>query len=174
MKSGVSGCTRECAKAQSKYIGVIASEKGWNLYVCGNGGMKPRHADLLAADLDQQTLIRYIDRFMMFYLRTADKLQRTSVWLDNMQGGIDYLKRVIIDDQLEIAQQSEDELQLLRQQYQCEWQQTVRQPEMQLRFRHFINSSERDPLIQMVPEGHQHRPATPTERIPQVYEEDPS
>ncbi|KGD74899.1 nitrite reductase [Tatumella morbirosei] len=174
MKFGVSGCTRECAEAQSKDIGVIASEKGWNLYVCGNGGMKPRHADLLAADLDQQTLIRYIDRFMMFYLRTADKLQRTSVWLDNMQGGIDYLKRVIIDDQLEIAQQSEDELQLLRQQYQCEWQQTVRQPEMQLRFRHFINSCERDPLIQMVPEGHQHRPATPTERIPQVYEEDPS
>ena len=174
MKFGVSGCTRECAEAQSKDIGVIASEKGWNLYVCGNGGMKPRHADLLAADLDQQTLIRYIDRFMMFYLRTADKLQRTSVWLDNMQGGIGYLKRVIIDDQLEIAQQSEDELQLLREQYQCEWQQTVRHPETQSRFRHFINSTQRDPLIQMVPEGHQHRPATLTERTSPVYEEDQS
>ncbi len=172
MKFGVSGCTRECAEAQSKDIGVIASEQGWNLYVCGNGGMKPRHADLLAADLDQQTLIRYIDRFMMFYLRTADKLQRTSVWLDNMQGGIGYLKQVIIDDQLDIGRQSEDELQLLREQYQCEWQQTVRQPQAQLRFRHFINSHQRDPLIQNVPEGQQHRPATPAERIPLLYEED--
>ena len=48
IKFAVSGCTRECAEAQSKDVGVIATEKGWNLYVCGNGGMKPRHADLLA------------------------------------------------------------------------------------------------------------------------------
>ena len=52
-------------------MGIIATEKGWNLYVCGNGGMKPRHADLLAADLDHDTIIKYLDRFMMFYIRTA-------------------------------------------------------------------------------------------------------
>ncbi|MCL0274535.1 nitrite reductase (NAD(P)H), partial [Escherichia coli] len=83
MKFGVSGCTRECAEAQGKDVGIIATEKGWNLYVCGNGGMKPRHADLLAADLDRDTLIKYLDRFMMFYIRTADKLTRTAPWLDN-------------------------------------------------------------------------------------------
>ncbi len=48
LKMAVSGCTRECAEAQGKDVGVIATEKGWNLYVCGNGGIKPRHADLLA------------------------------------------------------------------------------------------------------------------------------
>ncbi len=100
MKFGVSGCTRECAEAQGKDVGIIATEKGWNLYVCGNGGMKPRHADLLAADLDRETLIKYLDRFMMFYIRTADKLTRTAPWLDNMEGGIDYLRSVIIDDKL--------------------------------------------------------------------------
>ncbi|VFS58959.1 nitrite reductase subunit NirD [Kluyvera cryocrescens] len=98
MKFGVSGCTRECAEAQGKDVGIIATEKGWNLYVCGNGGMKPRHADLLAADLDRDTLVKYLDRFMMFYIRTADKLTRTAPWLDNMEGGIDYLRAVIIDD----------------------------------------------------------------------------
>ena len=67
MKFGVSGCTRECSEAQGKDVGIIATEKGWNLYVCGNGGMKPRHADLLAADIDRETLIKYLDRFMMFY-----------------------------------------------------------------------------------------------------------
>ena len=172
MKFGVSGCTRECAEAQSKDIGVIATEKGWNLYVCGNGGMKPRHADLLAADLSEDTLVSYIDRFMMFYLRTADKLQRTSVWLENLEGGIDYLKKVIIDDHLNIAQQTEEDLRLLREKYHCEWRETLDNPETHSRFRHFVNSSQRDSLVQMVAEGQQHRPARPEERIPVVLQED--
>ena len=97
LKSAVSGCTRECAEAQSKDFGVIATENGWNLFVCGNGGMKPRHADLFATDLDDETLIKYIDRFLMFYVRTADRLQRTSVWMGTLEGGLDYLREVVIE-----------------------------------------------------------------------------
>jgi nitrite reductase (NADH) large subunit len=166
MKFGVSGCTRECAEAQGKDVGIIATEKGWNLYVCGNGGMKPRHADLLAADLDRETLLKYLDRFMMFYIRTADKLTRTAPWLDNMEGGIDYLKRVIIDDKLGLNEHLEEELARLRAAFACEWTETVNSPAAQTRFRHFINSSQRDPNVQVVPEREQHRPATPYERIP--------
>ena len=98
IKSAVSGCTRECAEAQSKDFGIIATERGWNLYVGGNGGMRPRHADLLADDLDDETLVRYIDRFLMFYIRTADRLQRTATWLNKLEGGIDYLRSVVVDD----------------------------------------------------------------------------
>ncbi|WEF11710.1 nitrite reductase large subunit NirB [Pectobacterium actinidiae] len=166
MKFGVSGCTRECAEAQGKDVGIIATEKGWNLYVCGNGGMKPRHADLLAADLDRETVIRYLDRFMMFYIRTADKLQRTSVWLDNLEGGIDYLRNVIVKDKLGINDQLEADIARLREGYLCEWQATLEDPEAQKRFAHFINSPERDPNVQMVGERQQHRPARPAERIP--------
>ena len=93
LKGAVSGCVRECAEAQSKDFGLIATEKGYNLYVCGNGGARPRHADLLAADLDEDTALRYLDRFLMYYIRTADRLTRTSVWLENMKGGIEYLTR---------------------------------------------------------------------------------
>jgi len=100
IKFGVSGCTRECAEAQGKDIGIIATEGGWGLYVCGNGGMRPRHADLFATDLDTDTLYKYIDRVLMFYIRTADRLQRTSVWLENLEGGLDYLKDVVINDKL--------------------------------------------------------------------------
>jgi len=166
MKFGVSGCTRECAEAQGKDVGIIATEKGWNLYVCGNGGMKPRHADLLAADLDRHTIIQYLDRFMMFYIRTADKLTRTSVWLENLEGGIDYLRSVIIDDKLGLNAQLEAELARLREKVICEWTETVNNPQAQLRFKHFINSPLRDPNIQTVSERQQHRPATPDERIP--------
>ena len=163
-KLGVSGCTRECAEAQGKDIGVIATEKGWNLYVCGNGGMKPRHADLLAADLDKDTLIQYLDRFIMFYIRTADKLQRTSAWLENMEGGIDYLRSVIIDNKLGINDELETEMTRLRSLFVCEWKQTIEHPENQHRFAHFINSNKRDENVQFISERNQHRPASLHER----------
>src|SRR5687768_17687076 len=111
LKMGVSGCTRECAEAQGKDVGIIATEKGWNLYVCGNGGMKPRHADLLAADLEEDTVIRYIDRFLMYYIATADRLTRTSVWLEKMEGGLEQLRRVIIDDALGVCEELERQMQ---------------------------------------------------------------
>ena len=164
IKFGVSGCTRECAEAQGKDIGIIATEKGWNLYVCGNGGMKPRHAELLAADLDRATLVRYIDRFLMFYVRTADRLQRTSVWRDNLEGGLDYLKAVVLDDKLHIAAELEADMQHVVDTYQCEWKTAVTDPDIRKRFRHFVNSEATDNNVRFVEERGQIRPATPQER----------
>ncbi len=144
IKFAVSGCTRECAEAQSKDVGVIATEKGWNLYVCGNGGMKPRHADLLASDLDKATLIRYVDRFLMFYVRTADRLQRTAGWLENLEGGLDYLRAVVCDDRLGIANELEAAMALVVGTYECEWRKAVEDPATLKRFRHFVNSESLD------------------------------
>ncbi|MDO3388655.1 nitrite reductase large subunit NirB [Gilvimarinus sp. SDUM040013] len=164
IKFGVSGCTRECAEAQSKDFGVIATENGWNLYVCGNGGMRPRHADLFATDLDDETLVKYIDRAMMFYIRTADRLQRTSVWLENLEGGLDYLRDVVINDKLNIAQELEDDMTSNIGKYQCEWKTTIENPEKLKRFRHFVNSEEQDTNLAYVVERDQRRPATEAER----------
>lgn len=144
LKMAVSGCTRECAEAQSKDIGVIATDKGWNLYVCGNGGMKPRHADLFASDLDDETLLKYIDRILMFYCQTADRLQRTSVWMDNMEGGLDYLKSVVVDDKLNICADLEASMERVIDTYECEWKKTLNNPERLKRFAHFINSDATD------------------------------
>jgi nitrite reductase (NADH) large subunit len=164
IKFGVSGCTRECAEAQGKDVGLIATEKGWNLYVCGNGGMKPRHAELLASDLDQETVVRYIDRFLMFYVRTADRLQRTSVWRDNLEGGLDYLKQVVVHDKLQIAAELEADLQHVVDTYSCEWKNAVTDPETRKRFRHFVNSEQPDQNVVFMPERGQIRPATIEER----------
>jgi nitrite reductase (NADH) large subunit len=165
IKFGVSGCTRECAEAQSKDVGIIATENGWNLYVCGNGGMRPRHADLFASDLDDKTLQQYVDRFLMFYIRTADRLQRTSVWLESVDGGLDYLKEVIIDDKLGLAEELENEMARNIQNYQCEWKTTIESSEKLKRFQHFINSSAPDNKLSYVTEREQRRPATKSERI---------
>ncbi|RYY34799.1 MAG: nitrite reductase large subunit [Sphingobacteriaceae bacterium] len=147
-KSAVSGCIRECAEAQSKDFGIIATEKGWNLYVCGNGGSKPQHALLLAADVDSDTCIQYIDRFLMFYIRTADPLTRTATWLNKMEGGIDYLRNVVVNDSLGMARQWEAEMEGLVKAYQCEWKAAVEDPAIRKRFSHFVNApEEKDPTI---------------------------
>jgi len=149
IKSGVSGCIRECAEAQSKDFGIIATEKGWNLYVGGNGGSKPQHAQLLAADVDKETCIRYIDRFLMFYIKTADPLTRTATWMNKMEGGMAYLKAVVVDNVLGIGADLEHEMQLLVDTFKCEWKEVVENPELRKRFSHFVNAPEvKDPSVQ--------------------------
>jgi len=159
IKMAVSGCTRECAEAQGKDVGVIATEKGWNLYVCGNGGMKPRHASLLATDLSDEGLVRYIDRFLMLYIRTGDRLQRTSTWLEGLEGGIDYVRKVVCEDSLGIGAELEADLQKHVDSYECEWKKAIETPEILRRFRHFVNSDAPDPGVEFVTERGQPIPA---------------
>jgi nitrite reductase (NADH) large subunit len=165
MKSAVSGCVRECAEVQSKDFGLIATEKGWNVYVCGNGGMSPRHADRLATDVDADSAIRYLDRFIMFYIRTADRLTRTSVWLEKMEGGIEHLRDVILKDSLGIAQDLERDMQALVDTYSCEWADAVRDPAKRATFRHFANVESGDDTIRFVPERGQRMPAPLSPRV---------
>jgi len=152
LKGGVSGCIRECAEAQAKDFGIIATEKGWNLYVCGNGGSKPQHAQLLAADIDKETCVKYLDRFLMFYIKTADPLTRTATWLNKMDGGLSYLKNVVINDSLGIGDQLEEEMKGLIDTYHCEWKEVVENEDLRKRFAHFVNApEEKDPNVQFEP-----------------------
>ena len=164
IKFAVSGCTRECAEAQSKDIGIIATENGWNLYVSGNGGMKPRHGDLFATDLDDETLVKYIDRYLMFYVRTADRLTRTSVWLENLEGGLPYMEKIVKDDHLGINAELEKQMQNVVDTYQCEWKTTIESEEQLKRFRQFVNSDTVDGNIEFVTEREQIRPAQGEEK----------
>jgi nitrite reductase (NADH) large subunit len=164
IKMGVSGCMRECAEAQSKDFGMIATENGWNLFVCGNGGITPRHGELFATDLDTETMVKYIDRIIMFYIKTADKLQRTSKWRESLDGGLEYLKAIIIDDSLGIADELEAQMQLLVDNYVCEWAATINDTEKLKRFRHFVNSEQGDENVVFVTDREQIRPATDAEK----------
>ena len=158
IKGGVSGCVRECAEAQSKDFGLIATENGYNLYICGNGGAKPRHADLFASDLDEETCIKYLDRFLMYYIQTADKLTRTATWLDKLEGGIDHLREVVIEDKLGICDELEDMMQSLVDSYHCEWKEVVDNPAKRRLFEQFVNTDEHEPSIELIPQRGQKRP----------------
>ncbi|MCE7079135.1 nitrite reductase large subunit NirB [Streptomyces sp. ST2-7A] len=159
LKSAVSGCARECAEAQSKDFGVIATSSGWNLYVGGNGGATPRHADLLAQDLSDAELIRLIDRFLMFYIRTADRLERTSVWLERIEGGLDHVRDVVVRDSLGICDELEALMTAHVAHYRDEWAATLDDPEKLGRFVSFVNAPEApDPTVRFVPERDQVKP----------------
>ena len=148
IKMGVSGCARECAEARGKDVGVIATETGWNLYVGGNGGMTPKHAQLLAGDLDDETLVRYIDRFLMFYLRTADRLQRTAPWVESLDGGIDHLRDVVCNDSLGLAAEFEEAVARHVDGYACEWKGVLDDPDKLSRFVSFVNAPDvADPTV---------------------------
>jgi len=153
IKAGVSGCARECAEAQSKDIGVIAADNGWNLFVGGNGGFRPRHADLLLSGADKPTLIRTIDRFIMFYIRTADRLQRTAPWLESLDGGLGYLRAVIVDDSLGIGAELDDAMARHVANYTDEWAAVLDDPVRLRRFVSFVNApGTPDPSIEFVTE----------------------
>jgi len=148
IKMGVSGCARECAEARGKDVGVIATENGWNLYVGGNGGMTPKHAQLLASDLDDETLIRYIDRYLMFYIRTADRLQRTAPWVESLEGGIEHLRDVVCNDSLGLAEEFESAMARHVEGYSCEWKGVLDDPDKLSRFVSFVNAPDAaDPTV---------------------------
>ncbi|MFY7066391.1 nitrite reductase large subunit NirB [Nocardiopsis changdeensis] len=162
LKSAVSGCARECAEARGKDFGIIATEHGWNLYVGGNGGFTPRHADLLASDLDEPTLIRYIDRFLMFYIRTADRLQRTAAWIEALDGGLDHLREVVVEDSLGIAADLEAAMDRHVASYTDEWAAVLADPDKLARFQSFANAPDTpDPTIAFTTTRDQPVPAAP-------------
>ena len=165
LKFGVSGCARECAEARGKDVGVIATERGWNMYVGGNGGFTPRHAELLAEDLDDEQLVRAIDRYIVYYIRTADRLQRTARWIEELEGGIDSLRRVIFEDSLGICDELDATMRDHVDAYRDEWRETLEDPEKLQRFVSFVNAPDAsDTDLAYVPERAQHRPATTEER----------
>jgi nitrite reductase (NADH) large subunit len=164
-KVGVSGCARECAEARSKDFGVIATEHGWNLYVGGNGGFRPRHADLFLQDVDHSTLVRTIDRVLMLYVFTADRLQRTAPWVEAMEGGLEHLRAVVMDDSLGLCAELDAAMARHVATYSDEWSDTLADPERLARFTSFVNAPDTpDPSIAFVPERGQIRPARPDEK----------
>lgn len=165
IKLGVSGCARECAEARGKDVGVIATDKGWNLYLGGNGGFSPKHAQLFAEDLDDDGLITLIDRFLIYYVRTADRLQRTAGWLESLDGGLDRLREVIVDDRLGVAADLDAAMAAHVAGYRDEWGEVLDDPDKLARFGSFVNAAQTpDPDLAYVGERGQRRPATPAER----------
>lgn len=75
----------------------------------------------------------------MLYIQSADRLQRTARWVESLgeggKNGLEYLKRVIIDDSLGICKDLDQAMELLVGVYFDEWAEVVRSPEKRSLFR---------------------------------------
>jgi NAD(P)H-dependent nitrite reductase small subunit len=130
---------RECAEAQGKDIGLVATTKGYNLYVCGNHGTSPKHATLFLTDQSDEDCLKYIDRVLAYYTYTADPLTRTSKWLENLEGGIEHLRQVVVEDKLGICSELDSHMQAQVDKFECEWKRVVDTPELRAKFKQFAN-----------------------------------
>jgi len=157
MKSGVNGCTRECAEASGKDFGFIAVEDGYDVYVAGNGGATPAHGKLLASGVDEKTAVTYVDRFLMYYVLTADRLERTARWFERLDGGIEELKSVVIDDKLGINAELDAMMQRTVDSYADEWAQVADDDTLVRKFAQFVNSDETERGIDFIQERGQWR-----------------
>jgi len=166
LKGGVSGCIRECAEAQSKDFGLIATDKGWNVFLAGNGGTNPRHATLFAKDVPPSKVVRILDRFLMYYIHTADKLMRTARWVEQFEGGIERLKKILLDDELGICEELEKEMEALVGTYYDEWSVVVKDPARRRQFRQFVNTAEGQDHVEPIKERGQKRPADWPKQFP--------
>ena len=170
IKGGVSGCVRECAEAQNKDFGLIATDKGFNVFVGGNGGTKPRHSELLAKDVPPDDVVPILDRYLMFYIRTADKLQRTARWIEQLPGGIKYLRTVILEDGLNICASLEQQMNELVGTFFCEWTEVINSPERRAQFTQFKNTDSSQKTMETVTERGQERPTNwPSESITEDF-----
>ncbi|QPG94421.1 Nitrite reductase [NAD(P)H] [Epichloe festucae Fl1] len=175
IKGGVSGCVRECAEAQNKErreekrkadsltydfasFGLIATERGFNVFVAGNGGAKPKHSELLATDVPPADVVPILDRYLMFYMRTADKLQRTARWLESLPGGIKYLREVVLQDKLGICASLESQMEELVASYFDEWAEAIRDPDMVAQFKQFQNTPDSLETVEVEQDRGQSRP----------------
>jgi nitrite reductase (NADH) large subunit len=86
----------------------------------------------------------------MYYIKTAAPLTRTATWLNKLDGGLDYLKQVVVEDSLGMAKSLENDMQNLIENYECEWKRAISDPEMRKKFSHFINSDAADPGLKFV------------------------
>lgn len=139
-------------------FGLIATENGFNIFVGGNGGAKPRHAELLAKDIPPAEVIPILDRYLMFYIRTAEKLQRTARWLEALPGGLRYLQAVVLEDSLGICASLEAQMAELVDSFFDEWAEAIRTPAIAAQFKQFANTDDAVENVEVEQDRDQTRP----------------
>jgi nitrite reductase (NADH) large subunit len=101
VKSGVSGCPRNCAEATIKDIGVVAIEGGWQIRVGGAAGSCVREADLLATVETADEVVRTATVVLQYYRENGDYKERLYDFVPRV--GLEEIRRVVLDPDLSAA-----------------------------------------------------------------------
>lgn len=103
-------------------------------------------------------VIPILDRYLMFYIRTADRLQRTARWLEALPGGMKYLREVILDDKLGINASLEAQMAELVDSFFDEWAEALSNPSIAAKFKQFANTDENLENMELETDRGQPRP----------------
>lgn len=95
-KMAVNGCPRNCAESCTKDIGIVGNDGGWEIFIGGNGGIKPRIADTFCKVKTDEELFEICGAIIQYYRETGNYLERTSEWVERI--GLDHIKKVILED----------------------------------------------------------------------------
>ncbi|MFC7681878.1 nitrite reductase large subunit NirB [Paenibacillus sp. GCM10028914] len=126
-KMAVNGCPRNCAESCTKDIGIVGNDGGWEVFIGGNGGIKPRIADSFCKVRTDEELFEICAAVMQYYRETANYLERTSEWVERL--GLDNIKQVILEDQKE-RKALVDRIEVALQQVEDPWQKVVNDPKI--------------------------------------------
>lgn len=96
-KIAVNGCPRNCAESCTKDIGIVGNDGGWEVFIGGNGGIKPRIADSFCKIKTDEELIEVCSAVMQYYRETGNYLERTSEWVERM--GLEQIQMVILNNE---------------------------------------------------------------------------
>ncbi|WP_440953253.1 NAD(P)/FAD-dependent oxidoreductase [Methanococcoides sp. FTZ1] len=92
LKIGVSGCMNSCAESAIKDIGIMGTPKGFTVMVGGSAGLKPRLADVIAEELDEEEVLDLVDKIITYY-KTHTKKHRLGRVIDEI--GLETFKKEV-------------------------------------------------------------------------------
>ncbi len=93
LKMGVSGCVNQCAETGFKDIGLVGKPGGWSVFVGGSGGVVPRIADLLVADLSDDEVLAMVAKVVDYFKAAAKAKDRIGRMIDRL--GLDAFKEAV-------------------------------------------------------------------------------
>ncbi|NGP57125.1 NAD(P)/FAD-dependent oxidoreductase [Paenibacillus thiaminolyticus] len=126
-KMAVNGCPRNCAESCTKDIGIVGNDGGWEIYIGGNGGIKPRLADLLCKVKTDEELVETTAAAIQYYRETANYLERTSEWVERI--GLDAIQRTVVEDSGE-RKRLVERINIALAQAEDPWKQVLEQPDL--------------------------------------------
>jgi nitrite reductase [NAD(P)H] large subunit len=98
VKSGVSGCARNCAEATVKDVGLVAiGEDRWQVRIGGAAGGNVREADVLCTASSRAEALRAATTFLQYYRENAEFKERTYDFVPRV--GLDRIREVVLGEQ---------------------------------------------------------------------------
>ncbi|WP_319548899.1 nitrite reductase [Desulfogranum marinum] len=85
VKMAISGCPISCSNPKITDIGLMATKKGYEVFVGGKGGPSPKIGKRIAKGADEERVLEIIGELVAFHNRKTEKKQRMFTLLEDSE-----------------------------------------------------------------------------------------